>query len=131
MELMHKESTEKIIGVAYTVYNELGFRFLEKVYQNAMKIELEKSGLKVEPEKPIKVYYSGMEVGDYSADLVVEDRVIVELKAVKVLNEIHEVQLVNYLKATNIRIGLLINFGETIQIKRRILDKKRIRENPR
>lgn len=130
---MHEEITEKIIGSAYTVHNEMGFGFIEKVYQNALKMELEKTGLKVEAEKPIKVHCKGAEVGDYAADLIVEDKVIVELKAVKNINEAHEVQLVNYLKATDVKIGLLINFGEKVEVRRRVFDesRNRIRENPR
>jgi GxxExxY protein len=122
--MKHEELTEKIIGAAYAVYNKLGFGFLESVYQNAMKIELEKAGIKFEAEKPIKVHYDGKIVGDFAADIVVDDKVIIELKALRSLNEAHEVQLVNYLKATGIEVGLLINFGERIQVKRKIFDKR-------
>ncbi len=117
-----KDLTGTIIGAAYTVHNDLGFGFLEKVYQNALFIELTNLGLKVEKERPIKVKYKDQIVGDFIADIVVEDKVILELKAVKQLSEIHEAQLVNYLKATGIEIGLLINFGPSVEVKRKILD---------
>ena len=114
------ELTEKIIGCAYTVFNTLGSGFLEKVYENALKLEIEKEGLKVTQQPPINVLYGGQTVGEYFADLIVSDKVIVELKAIDSLNKIHEVQLVNYLKATGFRVGLLINFGEAIKIVRRV-----------
>ncbi len=114
------ELTEKIIGCAYTVFNTLGSGFLEKVYENALKLEIEKEGLKVLQQPPVKVLYDGQTVGEYFADLIVGDKVIVELKAIDSLNKIHEVQLVNYLKATGFRVGLLINFGDTIKIVRRV-----------
>jgi len=119
-ELKHEQVTEKIIGAAYAVHNKLGYGFLEKVYRNALKIELDKIGLKAELEKPVSVYYDGQLVGDYVADMIVEDNIIIELKAVKELNEAHEVQLVNYLKATGITVGLLINFGPSVKIKRKV-----------
>jgi len=101
----------------------LGFGFLEKVYQNALIIELRKMGLSILSEETITVYYENEIVGEYVADIVVEGKVILELKAVKELTEIHEVQLVNYLKATGIEVGLLINFGHSVQIKRKVFDK--------
>jgi len=104
--------TEKIIGCAYAVSNVLGCGFLEKVYENAMAIELRKAGLKVEQQAPIKVLYGGVVVGEYFADLLVEGRVIVELKAAKGLDATHEAQCLNYLKATALGVALLINFGE-------------------
>lgn len=111
--------TEKIIGCAYSVARELGFGFLEKVYENAMIIELSDKKLQVENQKPINVFYHGKNVGQYFADLMVEDMVIVELKSIKELNSIHKAQLLNYLKATKHRIGLLINFApEKVEIKR-------------
>lgn len=116
----HKDITEKIIGAAYEVYNELGRGFLERVYHNAMLIELKNSGLQFESEKPLKVYYKEELVGDYVTDIIINECVIVELKAVKEIEPVHEVQLVNYLKATGLEVGLLINFGERIQIKRKI-----------
>ncbi len=121
--MKYAELTEKIIKAAYKVHNALGFGFLEKVYQNALVIELKKMCLRVSSEVPIKVYYDHEVVGEYVADLVVEDKVILELKAVKELAEIHEVQLVNYLKATGIEVGLLINFGHSVQVKRKVFNK--------
>jgi len=118
----HQELTNKIINAAYTVHNTLGFGFLEKVYRNALVIELTKRGITAESEKPIKVSYEGQVVGDYVSDVVVDGKVILELKAVKELNDIHEVQLVNYLKATGIEVGLLINFGPSVKIKRKVFD---------
>lgn len=103
-------------------YNTLGYGFLEKVYQNSLSIELRSLDLDVDVEKPIKVLYNGEIVGNYVADIVVEDKVIVEIKAVKELSDIHEVQLVNYLKATGIEVGLLINFGTSVQVKSRVVD---------
>ncbi len=112
--------TEKIIKEAYFVYNKLGWGFLEKVYENALKLRLEKIGLSVKSQFPIKVIFDNVVIGEYYADLFVEDSIIVEIKAVKAISHIHEVQLVNYLKATGTEIGLLINFGEKIDIKRKI-----------
>lgn len=111
--MKHEEITEKIIQAFYKVYNTLGYGFLEKVYLNAMFIELTAIGLKVEKEKRILVYYFGQVVGDYNADLIVEDVAVAELKASEVLVEKNEHQLVNYLKATTIEVGLLLNFGKT------------------
>ena len=120
--MKHEELTGTIIDSAYTVHNTLGFGFLENVYKNALVIELEKAGLGIEKEKPVKVLYQGKTVGDYVADIIVEGKVILELKSVKDLHPAHEVQLVNYLKATGIEVGLLINFGDSIKVKRKILD---------
>jgi GxxExxY protein len=119
----HSETTEKIIGAAYAVYNTLGFGFVEKVYENALALELKGRGLRVVQQQPIPVLYRGQVVGDYAADLVVDDRVIVEIKAVSGLSKVHEVQLVNYLKATEIEVGLLMNFGTELEFKRRIFDQ--------
>ena len=111
--------TQKIIGCAFKVSNSLGVGFLEKVYENALAIELINTGLAVEQQKPIQVWYMGQVVGDYSADLLVENQVLVELKAVKNLDQVHYAQCLNYLKATQLRVCLLINFGKTrIEIKR-------------
>ena len=121
--MKYSKLTEKIIKAAYTVHNVMGFGFLEKVYQNALMIELRKTGLSILSEEPITVYYENEIVGEYVADIVVEGKVILELKAVKELTEIHEVQLVNYLKATGIEVGLLLNFGHSVQIKRKVFDK--------
>lgn len=121
--MKYSNLTEKIIKAAYTVHNVLGFGFLEKIYQNALIIELRKMGLNVLSEEPITVYYENEIVGQYVADIIVEKKVILELKAVKDLAIIHEVQLVNYLKATSIEVGLLINFGHSVQIKRKVFDR--------
>ncbi len=118
---MHSELTGKILEVYYIVYNELGFGFLEKVYENAMMIELEKAGLACKQQQRIDVFYDNEKVGEYFADIVVEDTVIIELKAAKTLIEEHEAQLVNYLRATNMEVGLLLNFGAKPQHRRRVL----------
>lgn len=118
--LIHAELTDKIIKACYKVYNTLGTGFLEKVYENALKIELERQGLAVEQQYPITVWYEGKEVGVYFADLLVENKVILELKAGEVLAKIHEVQLLNYLRATQREVGLLVNFGPTIEIRRKV-----------
>ena len=116
----HNDVTHKIIGCAYRVFNQLGFGFLESVYRKAMVIELGKAGLKVEEEKPITVYYDEYVVGKFSADLYVEDIVVVELKSVQNMVTDHEVQLVNYLKGIKKDIGLLINFGPSgVDVKRK------------
>lgn len=122
--MKHEELTNKIIRAFYHVYNTLGYGFLEKVYENAMAIELRKMGLKVVQQARILVYYEGEEVGDHSADLLVEDVVFVELKAARVLEESHEAQLLNYLKATVIEVGLLFNFGPKPQFKRKVYDNE-------
>lgn len=116
----HSEITRQIINAYYHVYNQLGYGFLERVYERAMMIELPRQGLKCEQQKNIKVFYEGIEVGDYYADIVVEDCVIIELKAVESLAPEHEVQLVNYLKATEVEVGLLLNFGPQPRFKRRV-----------
>jgi GxxExxY protein len=111
--------TEKIIGCAYTVGSTLGVGFLEKVYENALAHELRKAGLKVGQQQPIRVRYDGLIVGEYVADLLVEDCVLVELKVVKNLDSVHMAQCINYLKATGLRLCLLINFGtRKVGIKR-------------
>jgi GxxExxY protein len=119
--MKHQDLTGRIIQCVYKVHNTLGFGFLENVYQNALLIELEKKGLKAVRETPIQVSYEGMVVGEYVADILVEDRIILELKSVKELHPAHEAQLINYLKATRLEVGLLINFGERVDIKRKIL----------
>lgn len=120
----HSELTEKIIQAFYDVYNELGYGFLEKVYENALFIELISNGLNVEKQKPIKVYYDGHQVGDYYADLIVNDLVIVELKTTESLCKEHEFQLINYLKATDIEVGILLNFGKKPEIKRKVFSNR-------
>ena len=118
--MKHQDLTAKIIECAYKVHNTLGFGFLEAVYRNALMIELLKTGLQSEKEKKIQVHYHNQLVGDYAADIIVENTVILELKSVKELHPAHSAQLINYLKATGIEIGLLINFGESVQVKRKI-----------
>ncbi|MCU0443827.1 MAG: GxxExxY protein [Microscillaceae bacterium] len=120
MELLHKEITDKVLKIFYQVYNELGFGFLERVYQNAMYYELKAQGLTCETEKAIKVYYKNLLVGEYRADIVIENKVILELKASEVLVYENELQLINYLKATEIEVGLLLNFGQKPEFKRKI-----------
>ena len=119
--MRHSDITEKIIKAAYAVHNTLGFGFLEKVYQNALAIEIRKAWMNVQQEHPIVVYYENIIVGEYFADLVVDEKIILELKAVKELSPAHETQLVNYLKATGMEVGLLINFGHSVKVKRKIL----------
>lgn len=111
--------THKIIGCAYKVHNTLGCGFLERVYENSLRIELEKLGLRVRQQEPISVVYDGTVVGEFYADLWVDQRVVVELKAVQALAKEHEVQLVNYLTATRIDVGLLLNFGVSVQVRRK------------
>jgi GxxExxY protein len=118
--LKHKELSEKIISAAYNVHKELGYGFVEKVYKNALVIELGEAGIKCAVEVPLKVLYHGQTVGDYYADMIIDDKIIVEVKAVSDLEPIHEVQLVNYLKATGLHVGLLINFGQSVKVKRRV-----------
>jgi len=123
-EYKHQNLTSIIIKCFYKVYNELGFGFLEKVYENALKIELELNDLSVDKQKQIKVYYREKQVGDYYADLIIDGKVIVELKAAEAIREEHEAQLINYLKATDIEIGLLLNFGKKPEIRRKIFTNK-------
>ena len=118
--LLHESITQEIIGSFYKVHNSLGFGFLEKVYENAMVIELEKSGLSVQRQHKIDVYYEEKMVGVYYADLLIEGKVIIELKACSILMPEHEAQLLNYLKATNIEVGLLLNFGLEPSFKRKV-----------
>jgi GxxExxY protein len=120
----HSDLTEMIIRAFYKVYNVLGYGFLEKVYENAMLIELRNIGLFVEKQYRIKVFYEEQIVGDYFADLIVEKTVIIELKACECLHEDHEYQLINYLKATEIEVGLLLNFGKKPEFKRKIFSNK-------
>lgn len=122
MQLVHQEITEQIIGAAFEVHRVLGYGFLEKVYQRAMQVELILRGLKADLESKIKVYYKDVIVGDYAADIVVNDLVIVELKVAAQYNAADEAQLINELKATRMRVGLLINFGrEKVEFKRLVL----------
>lgn len=128
MELLHKEITDKVIKAFYKIYNELGFGFLEKVYENALFIELRKMGLACQKQKSITVFYDNAVVGNYYADIIVNDCIIIELKAAETLMEAHEFQLVNYLKATQIEVGLLLNFGKEPTFKRKIFtnEKKKV-----
>jgi GxxExxY protein len=119
--MKYGELTEKIIGLAFKVYNKMGFGFLESVYQNALLIELRKAGINAEKKKPIIVYYEGENVGEFEADVLVENAIILELKSVRQLAKAHEVQLVNYLVATGKDVGLLLNFGEEkVDVKRKV-----------
>jgi len=123
--MLHSELTEKIIKAFYTVYNKLGYGFLEKVYENALVIELKKSGLNIKQQQKINVYYDSSQVGEYFADLVINEVVIIELKAAEGLVEEHKNQLINYLKATDREVGLLLNFGKEPQFKRVIFTNDR------
>jgi GxxExxY protein len=120
----HSELTEEIIRVFYKVYNKLGYGFLEKVYENAMALELKRAGFQVSRQQPIDVYYDEAKIGSYFTDLVVDEIVIIELKAAKSLCEEHEAQLINYLKATEIEVGLLFNFGKVPELKRKVFSNE-------
>jgi len=121
--VQHKELTEKIITAAYHVYNKMGFGFLESVYEKCLLIELRKAGLQAESQKPIVVKYENEVVGEFKADVIVEDAVILELKSVRQIIQAHEVQLVNYLVATGKPVGLILNFGEQkVEVKRKVRD---------
>jgi len=119
-EYLYADLSKQIIGAFYKVYNTLGYGFLEKVYLNSLKIELEDIGIVVEKQKQIMVYYKSKQVGEYYAALIVENKIILELKAAETLVEEHEFQLINYLRATEIEVGLLLNFGKKPQISRKI-----------
>ena len=125
MDLKHKELTDGILKIFYEVYNELGYGFLEKVYQNSMYIELKNKGYKVEAQNKIKVYYKGTEVGEYYADLIVENLVILELKAVDYLVKDFENQILNYLRSTDCEVGLLLNFGKKPEFRRKIFENNK------
>ena len=131
--LKHADLTDRIIGVFYDVYNELGTGFLESVYREAMVIALAQSGLVVEREFPFAVYFRGHKVGDFRADLIVNRAVSEELKTARTLDRSHEGQVLNYLKATEIEVALLLNFGSRPEFRRRVFsnEQKAIRENPR
>ena len=121
---LHSQLSNKILSAFYTVYNTLGYGFLEKVYENAMMIELRKAGLNCSQQQHIDVYYDDKKVGDYFTDIIVEDKIIIELKAAENIADEHEAQLVNYLRATDIEVGLLLNFGKKPQHIRRVLTKE-------
>jgi GxxExxY protein len=126
MELIHKETTEIILASFYNVYNTLGYGFLEKVYENALFLELTEAGLICEKQKPIEVFYKGVKAGNYFADIIVNNEVIIKLKAAEGIAEEHEYQLLNYLKSTEVEIGLLLNFGKKLQFKRKIYRNKSV-----
>ncbi len=119
-EFLYEDLTKKIIKCFYKVYDELGTGFLESVYEKSLLIELKDIGLKAINQKSLNVFYKNQLVGVFKADIVVEDKIIIEIKAINKLTEQHEAQLINYLKATGIKVGLLVNFGEKLQFKRRI-----------
>jgi len=123
--LEHQELTKAIIGCAYQVYNKMGFGFLESVYEKCLMIELKKAGLVAESQVPLQVAYEGEVVGTFVADVLVEDVIILELKSVRSIVRAHEIQLVNYLTATQKVIGLILNFAETkVEVKRKVRDLK-------
>lgn len=123
----HKELTEKIIGCAYRVYNKMGHGFLESVYEKCLMIKLKKVGLQAESQKSITVEYEGESVGEFFADIVVEESVILELKSVKQIVRAHEIQLVNYLVATGLEVGLILNFAEKkVEVKRKVRSLKHL-----
>ena len=122
--MIYEEMSSEIIKSFYKVYNTLGYGFLEKVYENALSLELQKLGYVVETQKAINVYYDDQEVGKYFADLLVNNKIILELKTVEKLKDEHKFQLINYLKATNIEVGLLLNFGKKPEVKRVIFTNK-------
>ncbi len=119
-EFLYKEITEKLIRCFYNVHDELGGGFLESVYEKALLVEFKEAGLKAEQQKILSVKYKGHIVGDFKTDIVVEDKIILELKAVSNLLPEHEAQLINYLKATGIKLGILVNFGDRLEFQRRI-----------
>lgn len=122
-DLKHKDVTDGIIQAFYHVYNKLGYGFLEKVYENALSHELRRRGFDAATQKPIAVWYENVTVGEYFADLIVNECVIVEMKCGVSINPAHEAQLVNYLKATGIEVGLLLNFGPRPQFKRKVFSR--------
>jgi GxxExxY protein len=130
--LKHAELTEKIIGVFYDVYNELGYGFLESVYEESLAIALSGAGLSFERQVPVPVWFRGQNVGQFRADIVVAASVLLEMKSAGVLEPAHEAQLLHYLRSTKIEIGLLLNFGPRPQFRRLLFDneRKKIRENP-
>jgi len=131
-DLKHFAVTDKIIGVFYDVYNELGYGFLESTYAEALVIALAESGLTAVREVPVPAWFRGKKVGQYFADMLVDDVVLLELKAARTLESAHEAQLLHYLRATEIEVGLLLNFGLRPQFRRLLFDnaRKKIRENP-
>lgn len=130
--LKHSALTDKIIGAFYDVYNELGYGFLESVYEEALAIALQEAGLRVQRQVSITVWFRGQDVGDFRGDLLIDGAVLLELKAGRTLDKAHEAQLLHYLRATEIEVGLLLNFGEQPQFRRLLFDneRKKIRANP-
>lgn len=122
---MHQDTTAIILHSYFRVYNTLGFGFLEKVYENALAREISRNGCCVERQKKITVYYDGFEVGEYYADIVVNNLVIIEIKAVDVLREEHHAQVLNYLRSTKIELGILLNFGKKPEFRRKIFTNDR------
>ena len=133
MDLKHHDLTERIIGLFYDVYNELGHGFLESVYEQALAIAFAQTGTTVERQVPVLVWFRGQKVGDFRADMMVERKVLLELKAARAIDEAHEKQLLNYLRATDIEVGLLLNFGVKPQFRRLVYEneRKKIRVDPR
>jgi GxxExxY protein len=123
--LKHREITDLVLKTFYEVYNELGHGFLESIYENALSIALQTNGLRVETQSRIDVWFRGQKLGDFFADIVVEDLVVLELKAVRSIDKSHEAQLLHYLRATPIEVGLLLNFGEKPEFKRMAFDNER------
>ncbi|MFZ0731427.1 MAG: GxxExxY protein [Candidatus Sulfotelmatobacter sp.] len=130
--LKYSELTERIIGIFYEVYNELGHGFLESTYSSAMAVAMTESGMKVEQEVPVPVWFHGQKVGQYFADLIVGRKIILELKAAKRLDSAHQAQLLHYLRATEFEVGILFNFGSRPQFRRLLFDneRKKVRDNP-
>ena len=124
-DYLFKEETDGIIAAFYDVYNTLGYGFFERVYQNALYQELKRRGFKCEAQYKVKVYFKGQEIGEYFADILVNNHIILELKAVDSICNEHELQLINYLKATEIEVGLLLNFGERPQVRRKLFTNDR------
>jgi len=124
VERQQSEMTDAIINCFYKVYNSLGYGFLERVYEKSLLLELTNNSFKVEVQKPVKVFYSGEIVGEYFCDLLIEDKVLVEIKATPSILKEHEAQLLNYLKATNVEVGLVLNFGPEPQIRRKVFSNK-------
>jgi GxxExxY protein len=124
-QFKYQEITEKIIGVFYDVYNEIGFGFLESVYEKCLVAALGQAGLTVQQQVSIPFFFRGQPLADFSADLLINEEALVEIKTCKSLDRAHEAQLLNYLKATQIEIGLLLNFGERPQVRRFIFDNER------
>ena len=120
----YSDITSKVMKAFFKVYNSLGFGFLERVYENAMFIELNNMGLNVEKQKRLVVYYENQQIGNYFADFLIEEKVIIELKAVERLVEEHELQIINYLRATDLEVGLILNFGKKPEFKRKIFTNK-------